>query len=122
METKYNIGDKVAVKTNFGKVKKGDIFTITEIHARYSYELEITYKIVNDKYRPTVPECWLEKVDDGVEEKEWKELHDRFCKVLTWYEHPDEYPFGENETERKAFIGSEMYDLIYDMAKKLEIL
>lgn len=55
-------------------------------------------------------------------EKLRKEFHDRICKVLTWYEHPEEYPFGENETERNAFIGSEMYDLLYELANKLEIL
>lgn len=37
-------------------------------------------------------------------------LHDEICKVLTWYEHPDEYPFGEKALKKD--ITEIMYNLL----------
>lgn len=42
---------------------------------------------------------------DDVKKK--KELYDEICKVMTWYEHPEEYPFGEDDFNRN--IAAEMY-------------
>lgn len=39
-----------------------------------------------------------------------RELYDEICKVLTWYEHPEEYPWGEDDFNRN--ISEEMYDVL----------
>lgn len=36
-----------------------------------------------------------------------KELYDRICRTLTWYEHPEECPFNEDD-----FVTEEMYDIL----------
>ena len=41
---------------------------------------------------------------------EQSNLYDTICKVLTWYEHPEEYPFGEEEFNRH--ISEEMYKVL----------
>ena len=37
-------------------------------------------------------------------------LHDTISKVLTWYEHPEEYPFGDEDFNRS--ISEEMYKVL----------
>ena len=39
-----------------------------------------------------------------------RELYDEICKVLTWYEHPEEYPFGLEDFDKH--ISEDMYDLL----------
>lgn len=46
-----------------------------------------------------------------------KELHDEICKVLTWYEHPEEYPFGEDAL--KEDITKMFYDLLVKADREL---
>ena len=41
---------------------------------------------------------------------EHQELYDEICRVLTWWENPDEYPFGENDFNRH--ISEEMYSVL----------
>ena len=72
MKTKFDIGEKVAVTMSFGQVKKGEVFTISEIHILNHDGYGTQYKIVNDHRRPTVPESLLKRVDYGAEETEWK--------------------------------------------------
>ena len=39
-----------------------------------------------------------------------QELYDEICRVMTWYEHPEEYPFGEDDFNRN--ISHEMYEVL----------
>lgn len=39
-----------------------------------------------------------------------RELYDDVCRVLTWWENPDEYPCGEDDFNRH--ISNEMYDVL----------
>lgn len=39
-----------------------------------------------------------------------QELYDEICRVLTWCEHPEEYPFGEDDFNRR--ISEEMYSVL----------
>ena len=32
-----------------------------------------------------------------------RELYDKTCKVLTWYEHPEESPLDEKEVSEKMY-------------------
>lgn len=48
---------------------------------------------------------------------EHQELYDRICEVLTWYEHPEEYPFGEDLFNKH--IASEMYDTLVRVQNEL---
>ena len=41
------------------------------------------------------------------------ELYDEICKILTWYEYPDEYPFGKEE------CGEDINDMMYEMLVKV---
>lgn len=41
---------------------------------------------------------------------EHQDLYDSICNVLTWYEHPEEYPFGEDDFNRH--ISEEMYNVL----------
>lgn len=43
-----------------------------------------------------------------------EELYDEICKVLTWYEHPEEYPFDEKE-----MIAEDMYKVLCKVQNKL---
>jgi hypothetical protein len=42
------------------------------------------------------------------------ELHDEICKVLTWYEHPNEYPFG------KEALDEDIKELMYKLLVKID--
>ncbi len=46
-----------------------------------------------------------------------QELYDKVCKVLTWYEHPDEYPFGTKNFDKE--IASEMYKTLAEVQNEL---
>lgn len=46
-----------------------------------------------------------------------QELYDEICKVLTWYEHPDEYPFGKDLFENN--IAEEMYTVLVKVQNSL---
>lgn len=46
-----------------------------------------------------------------------KELYDEICKVLTWYENPDEYPFGEELFNKH--IAEEMYHVLVKVQNNL---
>lgn len=39
-----------------------------------------------------------------------QEIYDEVCKVLTWYDHPEEYPFGEDLFNKH--IAEEMYGVL----------
>ena len=39
-----------------------------------------------------------------------RELYDDVCRVLTWWENPDEYPCGEDDFNRH--ISNEMYEVL----------
>ena len=47
-----------------------------------------------------------------------EEMYDEICKVLTWYEHPEEYPFGKEECEKE--INEMMYGLLVKVADSFE--
>lgn len=38
-----------------------------------------------------------------------RELYDKICKVLTWYEHPEESPLDEKE------VSEEMYSTLVEV-------
>lgn len=46
-----------------------------------------------------------------------EELYDRICEVLTWYEHPEEYPCGEDNFNRH--IAEEMYNILVRVQNEL---
>lgn len=48
---------------------------------------------------------------------EHEELYDEICRVLTWYEHPSEYPFGEDSC--KEDIADVMYDTLVKVQNEL---
>ena len=48
---------------------------------------------------------------------EHQELYDEICRVLTWYEHPDEYPFGEADFNRH--ISDQMYKVLVRVQNEL---
>lgn len=48
---------------------------------------------------------------------EQSNLYDTICQVLTWYEHPEEYPFGEEEFNRH--ISEEMYKVLCRVQNEL---
>jgi hypothetical protein len=39
-----------------------------------------------------------------------RELYDEVCRVLTWWEHPEEYPCGEEDFNKH--ISNEMYEVL----------
>lgn len=39
-----------------------------------------------------------------------QELYDEVCRVMTWYEHPEEYPLGDDDFNRN--ISNEMYEVL----------
>ena len=45
-----------------------------------------------------------------------QELYDKICNVLTWYEHPDECPYG------KASIHDLMYETLIEVEQYLNNL
>lgn len=44
---------------------------------------------------------------------EHEELYDQICKVLTWYEHPEECPLGADQ------ITEEMYHILVRVQNEL---
>lgn len=46
-----------------------------------------------------------------------QELYDEICRVLTWYENPGDYPFGEDLA--KMHIAEEMYKVLVNVQNKL---
>ena len=44
-----------------------------------------------------------------------EELYNEVCKVLTWYEHPEECPFKED----KEFIKETMYNVLVRVQNEL---
>lgn len=46
-----------------------------------------------------------------------RDLYDSICKTLTWYEHPEEYPFGEDAL--KEDITELMYDLLVKVQNEI---
>ena len=53
-----------------------------------------------------------------------QELYDKICKVLTWYEHPDEYPWKEDdfpwgEHRFNQRIAEEMYNVLVEVQNSL---
>lgn len=46
-----------------------------------------------------------------------RDFYDSICKVLTWYEHPEEYPFGEDVFKEDA--PELMYDLLVKVQNKI---
>ena len=48
---------------------------------------------------------------------EHEELYDRVCEVLTWWEHPEEYPCGEDNFNRH--ISEEMYQVLVRVQNEL---
>lgn len=48
---------------------------------------------------------------------EHQELYDEICRVMTWYEHPEEYPFGENDFDRH--ISKEMYEVLLKVLNEM---
>ena len=52
----------------------------------------------------------------GSEEKD-KELYDKICQALTWYENPDEYPLGENDFNRH--ISEELYNRLVEVQNNM---
>ena len=57
-----------------------------------------------------------EKEVVGSEEKN-KELYDKICQALTWYENPDEYPLGENDFNRH--ISEELYNRLVEVQNNM---
>lgn len=45
---------------------------------------------------------------------EQKELYDEICRVLTWYEHPEDYPFG------KKALKEDISELLYKTLVKVQ--
>ena len=43
-----------------------------------------------------------------------EELYDEICKVLTWYEHKEEYPFEDKD------VSDLMYELLVRVINKCE--
>lgn len=39
-----------------------------------------------------------------------RELYDEVCRVLTWWEHPEEYPCSEEDFNKH--ISNEMYEVL----------
>ena len=48
---------------------------------------------------------------------EKEELYDQICRVLTWYEHPEEYPLGEDLFNKHIY--EEMYNVLVRVQNKL---
>lgn len=46
-----------------------------------------------------------------------QELYDEICRVLTWYEHPEEYPFEEESFNKH--ISEEMYSVLVRVQNEL---
>lgn len=49
------------------------------------------------------------------------ELYDKVSKVLTWYEHPTEYPFYDknNKADFIRDISYDMYKLLVEIQNKM---
>ena len=41
---------------------------------------------------------------------EHQELYDEICRVLTWYDHPEDYPFEEDAFDKH--IAAELYNVL----------
>jgi len=52
-----------------------------------------------------------------MDEKEKKELYDKICLAITWYEHPEEYPFGRANFNKH--ISEEFYKLLVEVQNKM---
>lgn len=50
-------------------------------------------------------------------DEELRKLYDDICLALTWYEHPEEYPFGMDDFNRH--ISKEFYNLLVKVQNKL---
>lgn len=48
---------------------------------------------------------------------EHQELYDEICRVLTWWEHPEEYPLGDELFEKH--ISEDMYDVLVKVQNEL---
>jgi len=46
-----------------------------------------------------------------------QELYDRICEVLTWYENPQDYPFGDDDFNRH--ISEEMYNVLVEVQNEM---
>lgn len=53
----------------------------------------------------------LESFKREEEKVNHEELYDSICEVMTWYENPDEYPFGEDLFNKH--IAEEMYKVLH---------
>lgn len=65
----------------------------------------------------TIEQQEIFKDNWGVEIIIQKDLYDLVCKVLTWYENPDEYPFGEDLFNKH--IAEEMYSVLVRVQNEL---
>lgn len=65
----------------------------------------------------TIEQQEMFKDNWGVEIIIRENLYDLVCKVLTWYENPDEYPFGEDLFNKH--IAEEMYNVLVRVQNEL---
>lgn len=46
-----------------------------------------------------------------------EELYDQISRVLTWFEHPEEYPFGEEECKKD--IAELMHNVLVKVQRRM---
>lgn len=100
-------------------VYDGDVYLCDVLQKDVLYLQEVGFLTETAYVIPslTIEQREMFKENWGVEIIIRENLYDLICKVLTWYENPDEYPFGEDLFNKH--IAEEMYHVLIRVQNEL---